>query len=150
MMIASAKLQHFRQWVFWTGIFNILAYGALVCPFTLKIFVSISNQLSGAVGLGGNVMSLPLNVNNLMMINTLGIFVVFSGIFLIVSSMDIQNRAWFPFWEGLLRIIFFLLSLYFVIAKNAAQIVFVFGLVDLVIAIIYLYYIFTIKGLSIK
>ena len=64
--------------------------------------------------------------------------------------MDIQNRAWFPFWEGLLRIIFFLLSLYFVIAKNAAQIVFVLGLVDLVIAIIYLYYIFTIKGLSIK
>ena len=149
-MIASAKLQHFRQWVFWTGIFNIIAYGALVCPFTLNIFVNISNKLISAAGLGGTVLSLPANVNNLMMINTLGILVVFLGIFLIVSSMDIQNRAWFPFWEGWLRVIFFLLSLYFVIAKNAAQIVFVFGLVDLVIAIIYLYYIFTIKGLSIK
>ena len=149
-MIAPAKLQHFRQWVFWTGIFNIVAYGALVCPFSLKIFVNISNKLSSAVGLGGTVLSVPSNVNNLMMINTLGIFVVFLGIFLIISSMDIQNRAWFPFWEGLLRITFFLLSLYFVIAKNAAQIVFVFGLVDLAIAIIYLYYIFTIKGLSIK
>ena len=149
-MIASAKLQHFRQWVFWTGIFNIVAYGALVCPFSLKIFVNISNKLSSAVGLGGTVLSVPSNVNNLMMINTLGIFVVFLGIFLIISSMDIQNRAWFPFWEGLLRMTFFLLSLYFVIAKNAAQIVFVFGLVDLAIAIIYLYYIFTIKGLSLK
>ena len=149
-MIASAKLQHFRQWVFWTGIFNIIAYGALVCPFTLNIFVNSSNKLSSAAGLGGTVLSLPPNVNNLMMINTLGILVVFLGIFLIVSSMDIQNRAWFPFWDGWLRVIFFLLSLYFVIAKNAAQIVFVFGLVDLVIAIIYFYYIFTIKGLSIK
>jgi len=138
-MIASAKLQHFRQWVLWTGIFNIVAYGALACPYTLQIFVNISNRLSSAVGLGGTVLSLPSNVNNLIMINTLGIFVVFLGIFLIISSMDIQNRAWFPFWEGLLRIIFFLTSLYFVIAKNAAQIVFVFGFVGLVIAIIYMY-----------
>jgi hypothetical protein len=136
--------------VFWTGIFNIVAYGALACPFSLKFFVNISNNLSSAIGLGGAVLTLPSNVNNLMMINILGVFVIFLGIFLIIASMDIQNRAWFPFWEGLLRIIFFLLSLYFVIFKNTAQIVFVFGVVDLIIGIIYWYYIFTIEGLKIK
>ena len=149
-MTTSIKLGHFRQWVFWTGILNIVAYGALACPFSLKIFVNISNSLSSAIGLGGAVLTLPSNVNNLMMINTLGIFIIFLGIFLIIASMDIQNRAWFPFWEGLLRIIFFLLSLYFVIFKNIAQIVFVFGVIDLVIGIIYWYYIFTIEGLKIK
>ena len=149
-MTTSVKLGHFRQWVFWTGIFNIVAYGALACPFSLKIFVNISNSLSSTVGLGGAVLTLPSNVNNLMMINILGLFVIFLGIFLIIASMDIQNRAWFPFWEGLLRIIFFLLCLYFVIFKNTAQIVLVFGVIDLVIGIIYWYYIFTIEGLKIK
>jgi hypothetical protein len=149
-MTASSKLGHFRQWVFWTGIFNIVVYGALVCPFSLKIFVDISNSLSSAIGLGGAVLTLPSNVNNLMMINTLGLLLIFLGIFLVIASMDIQNRAWLPFWEGLLRIIFFLLSLYFVIFKNSSQIVLVFGLVDLVIGIIYWYYIFTIEGLKIK
>lgn len=149
-MTSSVKLGHFRQWVFWTGIFNIVAYGPLVCPFSLQIFVNISNRLSSAVGLGGAVLSLPPNVNNLLMINTLGILVVFLGILLIIASLDIQNRAWFVFWEGLIRIIFFLLSLYFVIFKNAGQILIVFGLTDLVIGIIYWYYIFTIEGLKIK
>jgi hypothetical protein len=149
-MTSSVKLGHFRQWVFWTGIFNIVAYGPLVCPFSLEIFVNISNRLSSAVGLGGAVLSLPSNVNNLLMINTLGILVVFLGILLIIASLDIPNRAWFVFWEGLIRIIFFLLSLYFVIFKNAGQILVVFGLTDLVIGIIYGYYIFTIEGLKIK
>ena len=85
-----------------------------------------------------------------MMINTLGILVVFLGILLIVASLDIQNRAWYVFWEGMTRFIFFLLSLYFVIFKNAGQILIIFGVVDLIIAIIYWYYIFTIEGLKIK
>jgi hypothetical protein len=149
-MISSAKLKHFRQWVFWTGIFNIVAYGSLVCPFTLKIFMDISNGLSSALGFGGAVLSLPSNVNNLVMINTVGLSVIFLGIFLIIASLDIQNRAWFVFWEGWVRTIFFLFSLYFVIFKGAAQLLFIFGLIDLLIAIIYWYYIFTIKGLKLK
>jgi hypothetical protein len=150
MMASSGKLGHFRQWVFWTGIFNIVAYGPLTCPFSLQIFVDSSNRLSSALGFSGTGLALPSNVNNLVMINTLGILVVFLGILLIVASLDIQNRAWYVFWEGMIRIIFFLLSLYFVIFKNAGQILIIFGLVDLVIGIIYWYYIFTIEGLKIK
>jgi len=149
-MSSAVKLGHFRKWVFWTGIFNIVAYGPLTCPFSLQIFVNISNRLGSAVGFGGAILSLPANVNNLVMINTLGILVVFLGILLVIASLDIQNRAWFVFWEGMIRIIFFLLSLYFIIFNNAGQILIVFGIVDLVIGIIYWYYIFTIEGLKIK
>jgi hypothetical protein len=71
------KTIHFRWWVFWTGIFNIVAYAALLCPFTLKIFLNTSNGLSNTVGLGGTALSMPENVNNVIMINILGLIVVF-------------------------------------------------------------------------
>ena len=28
----TVKSVHFKWWVFWTGIFNIVAYAALMCP----------------------------------------------------------------------------------------------------------------------
>jgi len=148
-MESSAKIEHFRRWVFWTGIFNIVAYSALLCPVTLKIFLSTSNGLGDALGLGGTVFSMPENVNHVIMINILGLLVVFLGIFLIMASLDIEKRAWFVFLEGLTRVFVFLFFLYYVLFSNAAQILLLFGIVDLIIGIIYMYYIFTINDLKI-
>ncbi len=148
-MESSAKIEHFRRWVFWTGIFNIVAYAALLCPITLKIFLSTSNGLGNALGLGGTVFSMPENVNHVIMINILGLLVVFLGIFLIMASFDIEKRAWFVFLEGLTRFFVFLFFFYYVLFSNAAQILLLFGIIDLIIGIIYMYYIFTIKDLKI-
>jgi len=148
-MESSAKTEHFRWWVFWTGVFNIVAYAALMCPYTLKIFFGTSTGLSNALGLGGTVLSMPENLNNVIMINILGLIVVFLGIFLIIASLDIEKRAWFVFWEGLTRIFVFLFFLYYVLFSSAAQILLLFGVIDLIIGIIYMYYIFTIKDLKI-
>ena len=148
-MANSAKIAHFRLWVFWTGIFNIVAYAALLCPYTLNIFLGTSAGLGKALGLGGTVLSMPENINNVVMINILGLIVVFVGIFLIIAALDIEKRAWFVFWEGVMRIFVFLFFLYFVLFGSAAQILLLFGIIDLIIGIIYLYYIFTIKGLKI-
>ena len=148
-MESSEKKEHFRRWVFWTGIFNIVAYAALLCPFTMKIFFGTSSGLSNALGLGGTVFSMPENVNHVIMINILGLIVVFLGVFLIIASLDIEKRAWFVFWEGLTRIFVFLFFLYYVLFSSAAQVLLLFGIIDLIIGIIYMYYIFTIEGLKI-
>jgi len=92
-MESSAKTEHFRWWVFWTGIFNIVAYAAFMCPFMLKIFLVTSTDLSNALGLGGTVLSMPENVNHVILINILGLIVVFVGIMLIIASLDIEKRA---------------------------------------------------------
>jgi hypothetical protein len=149
IMTDSGKIAHFRWWVFWTGIFNIVGYAALICPFTLKIFIATSNALGNAMGLGGTALSMPDNINHVIMFNIVGLLVVFAGIFLIVASLDIEQRAWFVFWEGLLRIFVFLLLAYFVFFSGAAQILLLFGIIDLIIGIIYLYYLFSIKDLKI-
>ncbi len=143
------KTIHFRWWVFWTGLFNIVAYAAFMCPFTLKIFLDTSNSLSNTVGLGGTALSMPENVNNVIMINILGLLVVFLGIFLIIASLDIKKRAWFVFWEGLARIFVFLFFLYFVLYGSAGHILLLFGIIDLIIGLIYMYYIFSIRALKI-
>ena len=148
-MSNSLKIIHFRGWVFWTGVFNIVAYGALMCPYTLKIFLNTATGLSNTLRLGGVVLSMPENLNNVIMINILGLIVVFLGIFLIIASLDIRRRAWFVFWEGLTRIFVFLFFLYYVVYRSAAQILLLFGIIDLLIAIIYMYYIFTIRDLEI-
>jgi len=145
----SVKTIHFRWWVFWTGIFNIVAYAPLLCPFTLKIFLGTSSGLGNALGLGGTVLSMPENVNHVIMINLLGLMVVFLGIFLIIASLDMEKRAWLVFWIGVIKIFVFLFFLYFVLFGSAAQILLLFGVIDLIIGIIYMYYIFTIKDLKI-
>jgi len=150
MMDTEVKVQNFRRWVLWTGIFNIVAYSPLVCPFTLKQFFNVSNKLSQAFGLGGTAFTIPPDINNLLMINMVGLFVIFFGIWLIIASFDIVNRVWFIFYEGLLRILVFFFFLYFVIFNNAAVVLIVFGTIDLIFGCIYMYYIFSIQGLRIK
>ena len=81
------------------------------------------------------------------MINVFGYIVAFLGVLLILASFDIKNRAWFVFWEGLLRIGAFLLCAYFTLVRDASQMVFIFGTTDLIIGSLYMYYIFTIQGL---
>jgi hypothetical protein len=150
MMDAEKKVHNFRRWVLWTGIFNIVAYSPLVCPFTLKQFINVLNKLAQNLGLGGNAFTIPQNINNLLMINLFGVFLIFFGIWLIIASFDIENRAWFVFYEGLLRILAFFFFLYFVIFSDAAVILIGFGMIDLIIGCIYMYYIFSIQGLRIK
>ena len=149
-MSLPQKLNHFRAWVFWTGIFNIVAYLPLVCPFTLKQFMTVSNALNSAVGLGGTPLTFPADPTNLMLINLLGIFIVVFGIVLVIASLDIQTRAWIVFWEGCIRILAFFNIVYFVLVKNSAGILIGFGVIDLIIGLIYMYYIFSIKELKIK
>jgi len=141
------KMLHFKRWTFWTGIFNIVAYFSLVCPFTLRMFIDMQNNMGKSMGFGGSEFAFPMNANNLFMINSLGLIIVFLGIFLIIASFDIANRSWFVFWEGVLRILVFVISVYFVLAMDASQMVFGIGLIDLIIGLIYMYYIFTIEGL---
>ena len=133
-----------------TGILNIVVYSALLFPFTLRVFLNISNAMNNALGLGGMSFTVPLNTNHLVMIHIVGILVVCLGIMLVIASFDVLNRAWFIFWEGLLRILVFLYILYFVVCMNSITILLLFGATDLIIGSVYMYFIFTIEGLSIK
>jgi len=149
-MTSSSKIECFRKWVLGTGIFNIVVYSTLLCPFTLKVLLNISSAVNNALGLGGMSFPVPSNTNHLVMIHIVGVCVVCLGIMLVIASFDIMNRAWFVFWEGVLRIIAFLYILFFVVCMNSIAILILFGATDLIIGTVYMYFIFTIEGLSVK
>ena len=149
-MASSSKIESFRKWVLVTGILNIVVYSTLLCPFTLKVLLDISNAMNNALGLGGMSFPIPSNTNHLVMFHIVGILVVCLGIMLVIASFDVMNRAWFVFWEGLLRILVFLYILFFVVCMNSITILILFGATDLIIGTVYMYFIFTIEGLSIK
>lgn len=44
-MTSSTKIEHFRRWVFLTGIFNIVTFSSLACPYTLKNFLKIMTDV---------------------------------------------------------------------------------------------------------
>jgi hypothetical protein len=75
--------------------------------------------------------------------------VVFLGIMLVIASLNIQMRAWFVFYEGLLRFAAFGFIFYFVFFKGGDHILMLYGVIDLAIAVIYMYYLFTIDDLRI-
>ncbi|MCJ7772116.1 MAG: hypothetical protein MUP22_03165 [Desulfobacterales bacterium] len=149
-MTKAKKLNHFKKWVFWTGIFNIVTYSSFLCPFTLEKFLQVNGKIENVLGLGGTPLVLPSNINHLILIHILGAIVVFLGVMLVIASFDIKNRAWFVFYEGLIRIMAFIYILYFVLFSNAAHSMMIFGAIDLLIGMIYMYFIFSIKGLKIR
>ena len=149
-MGSSSKIEFFRKLVLVTGVLNIVVYSTLLCPFTLKVLLNISNAMNNALGLGGMSFTIPLNTNHLVMIHVVAILVVCLGIMLVIASFDIINRAWFVFWEGLMRIMIFLYILLFVVCMNSLTLLLLFGTTDLIIGAVYVYFIFTIEGLSIK
>lgn len=146
----SGKLNNFKKWVFWTGIFNIVTYSSFLCPFTLKRFLIINGKIENTLGLSGIPLEFPSNINHLILFHILGGVVVFLGVMLVIASFDIKNRAWFVFYEGLIRIMAFIFILYYVLFSNGAQIMVIFGGIDLIIGMIYMYYIFSIKKIKIK
>jgi len=148
-MDSAAATRRFSRWVFWTGIFNIVAYIPFTCPYTLKRFYEISNNLSRCFDLGGTLLTVPADVNYMLTMNVLGAVVVFLGIMLVIASLNIEMRAWFVFYEGLIRFAAFGFIFYFVFFKGAGQILFLLGVIDLIIAVIYMYYLFTIDDLRI-
>jgi hypothetical protein len=147
MLTREERVNRFSLWVFWTGLFNILAYIWMTCPRTLETFLNLTNSLNKALRLGGAPLLVSGNVNDVLLINILGMIVVFLGVMLIMAALEIEKRAWFVFLEGLIRIFAFLFILYAILFMNAARILLLFGLADLIIGIIYLYYIFTIEAL---
>ncbi len=149
-MTKAEKLNHFSKWVLWTGLFNIVVFSNFLCPFTLNKFLEVNEKIGNALGLGGTPLVFPSDINHLVLIHIMGAIVVLLGVMLVIASLDIKRRAWFVFYEGLIRIIAFLFILYFVIYSNAAHVMLLFGGIDLIIGIIYMYYIFSIKGFNIK
>lgn len=134
------KIKNFKTWVVGAGLFNIIAAFPLAMPFTLKFFYSFWNRLNHLLGLGGQDLVVPENGNNLLWINTCGLALFLVGLLLLYASKDLKNRMGIPLLNGIIRIAFSFLVMYYVIVADISRIILVIAVIDLIIAVVFIYY----------
>ena len=108
-----------KKFVFWSGIYDIVMAGTLACPWVVRMMG----------------VTLPESYFWLWFAAAL---VMYLGVVLVISSRDIKARAPVIYWEGILRLVGFVLMAGFGIFGGLGLAVALLGVVDLVIGLVYL------------
>ena len=133
-------LIQFRKLLRFSGFFNILSAFLLIIPVVYEYYLLFFNNINFAIGLGGHPLSIPTNPLNALFINTAGIGLVLTGaIVLVVSKDPLKNRT-IIFLNAMGKLLFTFLIVYYVYTADLIKIIIVFGLIDVIISIGFLYY----------
>jgi len=138
----TIEIRNFKRWIIGAGIFNIVAALPLSLPFTVKSYYSMFNSINSKLNLGGKSMMLPEEGVNLLWVNTCGLALLLVGMMLIYASGNINERVGIPLLNSIVRIIFVFLLSYYVVTENIAKILISVAIIDAVISIVFLYYIY--------
>ena len=108
-----------RKFVFWTGIYDIIMASTISCPWVVKM------------------LGVPLPASYFWLWFAAAL-VIYLGIVLVISSRNMKARAPVIYWEGILRLVGFILMAGFGIFGGLGLAVTLLGVVDLVIGLVYL------------
>ena len=107
-----------RRFVFWTGVYNVLSGITFIVPGSLKL--------------------LGINLPGPGWPQIVGVLVVYLGIVLIICSRDLSARAPLVCWEGVARIMVFLLAVGYALFRDAGVVLALIGVLELLIGLFYL------------
>jgi hypothetical protein len=128
-----------------SGVFNIVSAFMLIFPIAYEAYLKFFNYLNLALNLGGKPVTIPENPLHALFINTAGIDLVLIGVIvLVVSKNPLKNRKIILF-NGLGRILFAFVILYYVLVADVIRIIMVFGVIDVFISIGFLIYLYKLK-----
>lgn len=134
------KIKQFKNLLLFSGVFNITAAFLLIIPVVYEYYLFFLNDINTLMGLGGRPVLIPKDPLNALFINTAGIDLVLIGaIVIVVSKNPLRNRTIILF-NGIGRLLFALIIAYYVFTADLIRIVIVFGLIDVLISIGFLYY----------
>ena len=108
-----------RKFVFWTGIYDIVMAGSLACPWVVRM------------------LGVPLP-ESYFWLWFAAVLVMYLGVLLVISSRNLKARAPVIYWEGILRLVGFLLMAGFGLFGGLGPAVVLIGVVDLIIGLVYL------------
>ena len=133
-------LKQFKNLLKFSGVFNIVSAFLLIFPKVYEYYLMFFNDINFALGLGGQPVSIPTNPLNALLINTAGIDLVLIGaVILVVSKDPLKNRT-IILLNGVGRLLFALIIAFYVFSADLIRIIVVFGAIDVLISIGFLYY----------
>lgn len=134
------SLKQFKNLLRFSGIFNIVSAFLLIIPVVYEYYLLFFNDVNAALGLGGQPVSIPTNPLNALLINTAGIDLVLIGaIVLVASRKPLRNRK-IILLNGIGRLVFALIIAYYIFVADLIRIIVIFGLIDVIISIGFLYF----------
>ncbi len=136
----NKTLNQFKNLLKFSGTFNIVSAFLLIFPIIYEHYLLFFNKINFALGLGGQAVSIPTNPLNALLINTAGIDLVLIGaVILVVSKNPLKNRT-IILLNGIGRLLFAIIIAYYVFAEDLIRIIIIFGLIDVIISIGFLYF----------
>ncbi|PCH66673.1 MAG: hypothetical protein COC06_12375 [Bacteroidales bacterium] len=133
-------MKTFKKWVLGAGVFNVIVAFPLAIPFTANYFYTFWNFLNHLFNLGGQDLVLPKDGNNLLWINTCGLALFLVGLMLLYASRDLKNRMGIPLLNGIIRVVFSIFVVYYVVVADISRIILIIAIIDVIIAIVFFYY----------
>jgi len=133
-------IKQFSNLLRFSGIFNIASAFLLIIPIVYEYYLLFFNDINLALGLGGQPVSLPTNPLNALLINTAGIDLVLIGTIVLVASKNPLKNRTIILLNGIGRLLFALIIAYYVFAADLIRIIVIFGLIDVIISIGFIYY----------
>ena len=108
-----------KQFVFWTGVYNILLAASSLIP-------AVAELMGLATPPSRFYVWLP------------GILIIYLGIVLILASRNLQERASLVFWEGILRLAGFVVATRYGFFGEFGVSLGMVGVVDLLVGLVYI------------
>lgn len=136
----TKTLKQFKNLLRFSGIFNIVSAFLLIFPVVYEHYLMFFNDINIILGLGGQAVTIPTNPLHALFINTAGIDLVLIGaIVLAVSNNPLKNRK--IIWlNGIGRLLFAFIIVYYVMAADLIRIIAIFGAIDVVISLGFIYF----------
>jgi hypothetical protein len=146
-MSDAQLLQMFRWLLGFSGTFNIAMAAPLIVPQVYKQYFALLSALNERLALGGDSLVAPPDGINALLINTAGIDLVLIGVFVLYAAMDPIHRWFIPAANAVGRTAFAGVVTYYAVVHHLARFVFALGLVDVMISIGFVYYLYRLRQL---
>ena len=144
------RVIQFKRLLRFSGTFNIVVACLFIVPTIYESYLLFWNNLNTSLGLGGSNITIPSDIFHTLFINTAGIDLVLIGVIVLIVSSNPLNKTnrLIILCNGIGRSVFALIIGYYAIRYGLIRIFVFIGVLDFLITIGFLYYLFRTKELA--
>lgn len=135
----NISLKSIKGFLVFSGLFNIVFAFPLIVPGLAERYLAFMTALNQVIGFNTTGYISVSNPTHLMLINTAGIDLVLIGLIVIYASLKPIERKGLLLLNSTGRTLFLLVIIYNVLVNDLIQLFLVFGIIDLMISIVFVF-----------
>jgi hypothetical protein len=137
--MTNVSLKRIKGFLIFSGLFNIVFAFPLIIPGFTERYLSFMTAINQIIGFSTISYISVINPTHLMLINTAGIDLVLIGLIVLYASINPIERKGLLLLNSIGRTLFLIIIIYNVIVYNLIQLFLIFGIIDLLISIVFVF-----------